>query len=60
MCAAGSQKQCRSDLWNDKDDSRNIGSTGSSHSHNHSFTGNPFTFDNNPPYITVYCYKRTN
>ena len=33
--------------------------TGSGDSHNHSFTGSTVTVDTMPPYLAVYCWKRT-
>ena len=32
--------------------------TGTKNTHNHTFTGTAFSFDNNPPYKTVYCFYR--
>jgi len=34
-------------------------SSGSGNSHNHSFTGSTVTVDTMPPYLAVYCWKRT-
>ena len=34
-------------------------SAGSGDSHNHSFTGSTVTVDTMPPYLAVYCWKRT-